>query len=294
MNRSLLSAVVAAGVIGTSLVIAPASSADVDTSYSAKVTTWQEAADSLGTAGSLWSPQVTAGLPLKGKLDAAGREITVKDGTATGGETTAGATYEKGKRRIDLVEKWAQTDWAFDPSVDIRRVLVRRVALQMGDPGMRYTVRAEVFANCYTKALSGDAPPPPSSLRCTESDVLKYGGTLRMTMRPGSTMTEPGRTSIQIDTTGVTYAQLLRMARSLEQAQGAPTVAGSAQMLGMCAQMVDGRMTADQARAFAESNGYILRVGTIDGVPQAVTMDYRTERFTVSTVSGVVTGCTYG
>ena len=31
-----------------------------------------------------------------------------------------------------------------------------------------------------------------------------------------------------------------------------------------------------------------------DGQPQAVTADYRPDRFTVSTVSGAVTSCTYG
>ena len=294
MRMRTLSAL--AGVAGLALAFAaPAHAADVpDSSYRAEATTWADAANELGTAGSLWSPAFTAGLPLRGTIDVVADQITVANGTATGGETFAGATYRQGQRRVDLVEKWAQTGWAAEPSTDIRRVLVRRVSLPMGDPGMRYTVRAEVFANCYTQALSGDAPPPPASLRCSESDVRKHGGTLRMTMRPGSTMTEPGRTTIQIDTTGLTYAQLLRMARSLEQAQGAPTVAGSAQMLGMCAQMVDGRMTEQQAGAFAKSNGYILRVTTIDGVPQPATLDNRTERFNVSTVGGVVTRCNYG
>jgi hypothetical protein len=58
--------------------------------------------------------------------------------------------------------------------------------------------------------------------------------------------------------------------------------------------MVTGRMTAAQATAFAESNGYTARVGSIDGQPQAVTADYRPDRFTLDLVGGVVTGCTYG
>jgi len=294
MIRTRLITAASAVAVAASVALAPASLAEVDTSLKADVETWQEAADTLGTAGSLWSPRFVAGVPLKGRIDVLADGITVENGTATGGDTFAGASYRDGRQRIDLVEKWAQTDWAADPQTDIRRVLVNRVNLQMGDPGTRYTVRAQVFANCYTKALTGDAPPPPKSLRCSQSDVLKYGGTLRMTMRPGSTMTEPGRTTIQIDTTGVSYRQLLRMARSLEQASGAPTVAGSAQMLGMCGQMVDGAMNVDQARAFAESNGSTLRVGTIDGQPQPVTMDYRPERFTVSTANGAVTRCTYG
>lgn len=287
-------AVGSVAALGAMVALAPASSAAVDTALSVTVDTWPEAAAALGTAGSLWQPGYTAGLPLAGKVDVVADQVTVTDGVATGGSTFAGASYRKSTQRIDLVEKWAQTAWAADPQTDISRALVGRVNLRMGDPGMRYTVRAEVFANCYTEAMSGDAPPPPRSLRCSQSDVRTYGGTLRMTMRPASTMDEPGRTTIQIDTTGLTYRQLLRIATSLQQVPGGSTYAGSAQMRGMCAQMVDGRMTADEAGAFAKANGYLLRVGSIDGQPQAVTMDYRTERFTVSTVAGAVTGCTYG
>jgi hypothetical protein len=65
-------------------------------------------------------------------------------------------------------------------------------------------------------------------------------------------------------------------------------------MVGMCRQMTDGAMTEEQASAFAGANGYTLRVGSIDGQPQAVTMDYRPDRFTVALVSGVVTSCSYG
>lgn len=294
MVRTTLVMAVSAVAVTASVALAPASWAEVDTSLKADVETWQEAADTLGTAGSLWSPRFVAGLPIKGAIDVLAEGITVANGTATGGDTFAGASYREGRQRIDLVEKWAQTGWAAEPSTDIRRVLVNTVNLQMGDPGTRYTVRAQVFANCYTKALTGEAPPPSKSLRCSPSDVLKYGGTLRMTMRPGSTMTEPGRTTIQIDTTGISYRQLLRIARSLQQASGAPTVAGSAQMLGMCGQMVDGRMTEQQATDFAEVNGYRLRVTSVDGVSRPATLDFMPNRFDVATVGGVVTGCNYG
>ncbi len=100
-------------------------------------------------------------------------------------------------------------------------------------------------------------------------------------------MTAPGTTSIVIRSTGLTFAELVGVARSLEQVAGsAGDGAGSAQMVGMCRQMVDGRMTAEQASAFAESNGYTARVGSIDGQSLPVTADYRPDRFTVSTVSG--------
>ena len=62
----------------------------------------------------------------------------------------------------------------------------------------------------------------------------------------------------------------------------------------MCRQMVDQGMTFEQASAFAQSNGYTARVGSIDGESLAVTADYRPDRFTVSTVAGAVTSCTFG
>ena len=116
-----------------------------------------------------------------------------------------------------------------------------------------------------------------------------------MTARPASTMSEPGRTSIVITSTGVTYAQLVAIASSLRQVSGGGgDITGSAQMVAMCGQMVDGAMTYEKASAFAASNGYSMRIGTIDGEPQMVTMDFRWNRFTVSLVKNIVTGCTYG
>lgn len=290
-----------AGMIGgalalAGLMVAPmASAADaVDTSVSEKARSWSAAADELGPAGSLWEPAFTAGLARKRAIDVAGNGITVANGVATGGSTFAGATYGSGDRSFTIVEKWAQTDWALDPQTDIRRLPVGTVTIRLGSPGTRIPVKATVYANCYTEALSGNAPAPTKSMRCTRADVAKYGGTIRMTAKPSSTMGDPGTTTLQIDSNGLTYAQLLRLASSLEQVAGAPDIEGSAQMRGMCAQMVDGRMSEDQARGFAEANGFVLRVGSIDGEPQILTKDFRPDRFTVDLVSGTVTGCSYG
>lgn len=65
-------------------------------------------------------------------------------------------------------------------------------------------------------------------------------------------------------------------------------------MLALCDQMVADAMTVEDATALAEANGYVARVGSIDGEPQAVTMDYRLDRFTFDVVDGVVTACQYG
>lgn len=65
-------------------------------------------------------------------------------------------------------------------------------------------------------------------------------------------------------------------------------------MVALCDQMVADAMTVEEATALAEANGYIARVGSIDGEPQAVTMDYRLDRFTFDVVDGAVTACQYG
>jgi len=71
-------------------------------------------------------------------------------------------------------------------------------------------------------------------------------------------------------------------------------VAGTDEMRALCDQMVADAMSPDDATALAESNGFVARVGTIDGQPQAVTMDYREDRFTFDVESDVVVACTYG
>ena len=50
----------------------------------------------------------------------------------------------------------------------------------------------------------------------------------------------------------------------------------------------------DEATARIEEAGYTWRLGTIDGEPQAVTMDYRTDRLTLTTDNGLVTDATWG
>lgn len=283
-------ALVTALAIGSAGPAAAAGSLDVET----RVATWDTAAATLGTAGSLWEPAVTAGLDRVRRIAVLADAITVANAAVTGGDTSASGQYGRGARSLRIQEKWADTGWAAEPAVSTSSAPVGTVRIRLGSPGMRTTVTARVFADCFPQPASADPRPVPKGFRCSRADVLAYGGTLVMTARPASTMTAPGNTSIRISTRGLTYRELLSVARSLEQVAGAPTVAGSGQMVGMCRQMVDGRMTAEQASVFAQSNGYVTRVGTIDGESQAVTADYRPDRFTLALTGGVVTSCTYG
>ena len=74
----------------------------------------------------------------------------------------------------------------------------------------------------------------------------------------------------------------------------ASSAAADATMVALCEQMVADGLSPEDATALAEENGYIARVGTIDGQPQALTMDYRPDRFTFEVADGAVVGCTYG
>ncbi len=89
---------------------------------------------------------------------------------------------------------------------------------------------------------------------------------------------------------GSTESSAIAAASAAASAAEAP----SADMQALCDQMVGDGLSPEDATATAEENGYVARVGTIDGQPQAVTMDYREDRFTFDVENGVVVGCTYG
>jgi hypothetical protein len=60
------------------------------------------------------------------------------------------------------------------------------------------------------------------------------------------------------------------------------------------AELLTEPLPQDEATARIEDAGYVWRLGTIDGEPQAVTMDYRTDRLTLTTDDGLVTDATWG
>ncbi|MBK9740720.1 MAG: hypothetical protein IPO93_14760 [Actinobacteria bacterium] len=70
--------------------------------------------------------------------------------------------------------------------------------------------------------------------------------------------------------------------------------AGPADMTALCDQMVADKLSPEDATALAEENGFVARVGTVDGEAQALTMDLREDRFTFDVEGGAVVGCTYG
>ena len=59
-------------------------------------------------------------------------------------------------------------------------------------------------------------------------------------------------------------------------------------------ELVASEMTLEDAGALIEGNGYTWRVGSIDGEAQAVTMDYQTDRLTLSTQDTIVVDAFWG
>lgn len=260
-----------------------------------RVPTWDLAAARLGVAGSLWEPTRTRGLGLAGPIVVRAGGLRFDEGAVVAGRTEAEARYGTSARGLRIVQKWADTQW---PSPPVRSRTLGRVGpatVTLGPVGAQVQVRALVYANCLQRPVALRPDRIPFDERCEPGDVLRTGGLLTMTARPGTDRAAPGLTSIVIESSGLAYRDLLTLAGSMEQVAGMPAGgAGSAQMVGMCRQMVAGGMTAPEADAFAGQSGYLTRVGSIDGQAQAVTADYRPDRFTLATVQGTVVSCTYG
>lgn len=304
MSRRMTRTTIAALCLGASVSVAaasavagsPAASA-ADSMFSESASSWSAAAGRLGVAGSLWQPTYTARLKAPDSITVTADLLAFAAGRVTAGETSAWGAYGSSRRGFSLGEKWADTGWAAEPAVSWQQAPVGTVSIALGSPGTQQRVTARVSANCYRAKpdKNFNIPQQPRGFACSRGDVLRYGGILQMTAKPASQMTAPGSTTIRLDSHGMTYDELVAVARSLQQVSGTlDTGAGSAQMQAMCRQMVDGHMTPAQADAFAKANGYITRVGTIDGQSQAVTMDYRPERFTLSVTKSAVVSCTYG
>lgn len=188
------------------------------------VNTWGKAAAELGVNGSLYQPRYRAGLKQISKIDVLGiKRKGNSPETYTYRQTYAGTTYKKGNKSFSIDEKWADTEWAAEPTTDVASRPVGGtgsagvVTIRLGDPGMKTTVKAKIYANCDVTVYDTGIKDRKT---CIKRDVKRYGGTLVMTAKPASTMTEPGRTTVVIDSVGLTYAQLIKIASNLKQVSG--------------------------------------------------------------------------
>ena len=61
-----------------------------------------------------------------------------------------------------------------------------------------------------------------------------------------------------------------------------------------CDQILEGTFTQADAEALAKDAGLDSRIGSVDGTPNALTMDYNPQRVTFTLQGGLVTDCTVG
>ena len=200
-------------------VLAPAQAQD-----SANVQTWAQAATFLGSSGSLWEPKYTVKKKLNGGISVI-KDTFPGDGSAAMPPqfaTSAGALYGSNKSGFRIMEKYADSEWAADPAPSWQQAPVGsgQVKIKLGDPGTQISINATVSANCYQPKFKVNIPEQPKGFKCSQADVKKYGGVLEMTAKPPSTMTAPGNTTIRIESNGLTYQQLLTIARNLQQVMG--------------------------------------------------------------------------
>lgn len=68
----------------------------------------------------------------------------------------------------------------------------------------------------------------------------------------------------------------------------------SSEILAMCEKIVADGLSEADAVALAEGAGYTTRIGSVDGAPNPLTMDYRDNRMTFDIEGAIVVGCNVG
>lgn len=163
-------------------------------------TNYGRATSALNEEVVLWRPTYTAALGRKGPID------IIAYGKPRKRSTFVGATYGKRVPSFTIAQKASDTSWAATPVDHADQGLVASVPIRMGAPGSKRQVRARVYANCRVS----DSP----TRDCTRTDVARFGGTLEVLART-SVNGQPRATTIRLDSNGLSYRQLLRVARGL-------------------------------------------------------------------------------
>ena len=100
------------------------------------------------------------------------------------------------------MEKFAKTKWAARRVADPGQRIVAQPIIKMNATGVK--VRAIIYANC---AVLDSGAALESKNRCSKADVKSFGGLL--------VLDTPEETSIIIESIGLTFQQIIAIARGL-------------------------------------------------------------------------------
>lgn len=174
-----------------------------------KFANWEVAAGALGNSGVLYQPQYRVGLkqdgPIEvlafGKTDNASRPFA---------QTSVSASYGNTTRNFIIDQKRANTQWAAQPTVSPARRPVEKVKVT-SNAGVELTLA--IYSNCN---VSVEDPNAPVRTKCLKRDVLRYGGSLEMLTPITGGSGPKGGNNVVIRSKGLTYAQLVRIAKGLQ------------------------------------------------------------------------------
>jgi hypothetical protein len=301
---------------------------DVNNSYKS----YAAAAQLMDGAAVVYRPTYTAGLKRTSKVKVVSNDLEVTNGKIVGGETYVGASYGTKAQGFTVHEKLVGTDWRSSPEEELFFCAgiemcnpewwrdfptlnpewgkVGNVKLTVGEPdttGVQSTVIARVYAKCGVKS-STSQPQEAADLRCEKSDVVN-GGLVSYTVKKSGSESKnvaaddkaKTGTNVVVEAKGINFDELTNVASSMQPAP-TPTVdinEGLWQLLvpishrSTCREGIESGTLAD-ARQIAKANGLRVEITSIDGIPQMVTGDWRTDRVRFTVVGGRVVDCSYG
>lgn len=152
----------------------------------------------------LFAPTFTIGLPQQGK-------VTVTTDSSFGGASVQ-AAWKKGARTFSTLQNPDFIPGALDSEPDIRYGEVGKNFAITVRSGERFTVGIDALCGSGEPGADGSV----ASFTCTRKDVKRYGGSLLMTL---VTKQANAATIMITSSKGISYAQLVRIARSMTKVQ---------------------------------------------------------------------------
>jgi len=199
--KQLVSIVLAVLVVGVFMPSSSFATKAVVDSYA----TWQRAARALEPIGILYRPTFRAGLKQNSRIDVLAFERSTKTRERIRySSMLITANYTKRLRSFSIMEKKANVKWAARRVADPGQRIVESRMIRLNDSKTK--VRATIYANCV---VAEPEVAVRSGTRCTKADVKTYGGLL--------VMKAPARTSIIVESNGLSYSELIGVARGLKQ-----------------------------------------------------------------------------